>query len=497
MGVNQTISVQPTEKRIEIDEDQLNEECGVFGIFGTKDASALTTLGLHALQHRGQEACGIASYDTPHFYTERHMGLVGDFLTRKNIAERLSGNIAIGHVRYTTEGGTVLRNTQPLFADYAFGGFAIAHNGHLTNARFLREELVNQGAIFQSTSDSEIILHLVASSKASNFESRFIESIKQIEGGYALIGLTNNKLIGARDPNGIRPLVLGDLNGSPVLSSETCALDMIGASYVRDVNPGEVLMISKDGIQSINPFPNPKLRPCLFEFVYFARPDSFINGKNVYELRKKMGHILAKEHFVEADVIIPVPDSGVPAALGFSEQSNIPFEIGIIRNHYVGRTFIQPTQKIRDIGVRLKHSVNWSQIKGKRVVLVDDSIVRGTTSKKIVHMIREAGAKEIHFRSACPPIRYPDYYGINMPDTKKLIAANYTLKEICEKLKINSLGYLSIEGLYKAMGEKKRNDKSPQYSDHCFTGDYPTRLYDKQILKSDKQAQLSLLVDVA
>ncbi len=478
-------------------EDRIREECGVFGIFGMNDAASLTALGLHALQHRGQEACGIASYDGEKFHTERHLGLVGDNFTGSDPAERLKGHISIGHVRYSTAGQTTLRNVQPLFSELHTGGFAVAHNGHLTNAYTLREQLVENGAIFQSTSDTEVMIHLLARSRGGEFVERFITALRRIDGGYAFVGMTEDQLIGARDPVGIRPLLIGRIENSYLLASETCALDMIGAEFIREVDPGEVVVINADGIRSFRAFPEGKPRPCVFEFVYFARPDSIVGGKSVYDVRKRMGIRLAHECPADVDVIIPVPDSGVPAALGFAQETNIPFELGIIRNHYVGRTFIQPTQKIRDMGVRLKHSANRAMIEGKRVLLVDDSIVRGTTSTKIVRMVKAAGAKEVHFRSASPPIKYPDHYGIDMPNKTKLIAANYSLDDMTEMLEVDSLGFLSVEGLYWAMGEEYREEDAPQYTDHCFTGQYPTTLLDRDRQKAGFNKQLSFLVEVA
>ena len=424
------------------DDDALRLECGIFGVFGVSDASAVTALGLHALQHRGQEACGIASCDGSSFYTERHMGLVGDAFTGPDLVDRLPGHGAIGHTRYSTAGGSALRNVQPMFADLDTGGIALAHNGNLTNFLTLRNELVSEGAIFQSTSDSEVILHLIARSRKPKILDRFIEALWRIEGGYALVALTPKKMIGVRDPLGIRPLVLGEVGGKYVLASETCALDMIGAKFVRDIEHGEVVVIDQNNkLESIKPFPAMHARPCLFEYVYFARPDSIVNGRSVYRVRKRMGAQLSLEHPADADVVVPVPDSGVPAALGFAEASGLPFEMGIIRNHYVGRTFIQPTQKVRDLGVRRKHSPNRDALAGKRVILIDDSIVRGTTSVKIVRMVREAGAKEVHLRSASPPIKWPDFYGIDMPDRDKLLAATHPLEEMRKMMEVDSLGF--------------------------------------------------------
>ena len=479
------------------DDDQLRLECGVFGVFGVRDASAVVALGLHALQHRGQEACGIASTDGARFYTERHMGLVGEAFGRGDLMERLPGNGAVGHTRYSTAGGSFIRNVQPMFADLETGGIALAHNGNLTNFMALRTELVGEGAIFQSTSDSEVILHLIARSRKAKIVDRFVEALHQIEGGYALIALTNRKMIGVRDPLGIRPLVLGDLAGKAVLASETCALDMIGARFVRDVENGEMVVIDENGVESIKPFPARAARPCVFEYVYFSRPDSVVHGRSVYEVRKRMGARLAREHGVEADVVVPVPDSGVPASLGYAAESGIPFEMGIIRNHYIGRTFIQPSQGVRELGVRMKHSPNRAALSGKRVVLIDDSIVRGTTSVKIVRMVREAGAKEVHLRSASPPIKWPDFYGIDMPDRDKLLAATKSLSEMRQMLEVDSLGFLSVEGLYDAMGVGPRDPENPQFTDHYFTGDYPTRLLDREIAEGREDnagRQLSFLV---
>jgi amidophosphoribosyltransferase len=479
------------------DDDQLRLECGVFGIFGASDASAIVALGLHALQHRGQEACGIASFDGQKFYTERHQGHVGDAFTGADLVERLPGHHAIGHTRYSTAGGSAIRNVQPMFADLEQGGIALGHNGNLTNFLMLRERLVEEGAIFQSTSDSEVILHLIARSRKSRLVERFIEALSQIEGGYALVSLTNKKMIGVRDPLGIRPLVLGDLNGKPVLASETCALDMIGARFVRDIEHGEMVVITEEGIESIRPFPASQARPCIFEYVYFSRPDSVVNGRSIYDVRKRMGMKLAEEQAADADVVVPVPDSGVPAALGFAQASGIPFEMGIIRNHYVGRTFIQPTQGVRELGVRMKHSPNRAVLSGKRVVLLDDSIVRGTTSRKIVRMVREAGATEVHLRSASPPIKFPDFYGIDMPERDKLLAATHSIEQMRDFLGVDSLGFLSVDGLYAAMEAGPRNPHQPQFTDHYFTGDYPTRLLDREVAEGRNdvvQRQLSLLV---
>ena len=475
-----------------IKDDKLHEECGVFGVYNHEDSAALTALGLHALQHRGQEAAGIVTFDGTKFISERHPGLVSDNFTKMSVINRLVGNSAVGHNRYSTTGATIQRNIQPFFADLWGGGFAIAHNGNITNALSLRDELIRKGSIFQSTSDTETILQLVARSDADRTLDRLVDALMQISGAWALVVLTNKKLIGARDPFGIRPLVLGELDGAKMLASETCALDIIGAKFVREIEPGEIIVITEDGEESIKPFPNARLRPCIFEYIYFSRPDSMLDGKSVYECRKSFGKNLAKECPANADIVVPVPDSGVPAALGYSEESKIPFELSIIRNHYVGRTFILPTQSNRQSSVKLKHNPDRGSIKGKSVVLVDDSVVRGTTSVKIVELMREAGASEIHMRIACPPIKYPDFYGIDTPETEQLLASNKSLDEMCKYIGADSLGFLSLDGLYKSMGYNKgRNNDSPEYTDHCFTGDYPTNLND---YKSEKiQEQLSLL----
>ena len=436
------------------DADRLREECGVFGIFGHPDAAAITALGLHALQHRGQESTGIVTFDGVRFHSERRLGLVGDAFSDERVIANLPGANAIGHNRYSTTGETMLRNVQPLFSEITGGGFAVCHNGNLTNALTLREGLIRDGAICQSTSDTEVILHLVARSRKIRFIDRFIDALRQIEGAYALVGITNKKVVGARDPLGIRPLVIGELGGRYILASETCALDIIGARHVRDVKNGEVVVITEEGIESHFPFPPQPMRPCIFEYIYFSRPDSVVNGRPIYTLRKAMGMELAREAQTQADVVVPVPDSGVPAALGFAQESGIPYELGIIRNHYVGRTFIEPTQSIRALGVRMKHSANRAVVEGKRIVLIDDSIVRGTTSVKIVRMMREAGASEVHFRISSPPIRFPDFYGIDTPVRDNLLAATHDLEEMRRYIGCDSLAFLSIDGLYRAMGEK-------------------------------------------
>jgi amidophosphoribosyltransferase len=477
------------------DDDKLHEECGVFGIFGHPQAGALTALGLHALQHRGQEAAGIVAYDGHQFHSERHIGLVGDNFTKPAVMERLRGDRAIGHNRYSTAGGPNLRNVQPLFAELAGGGFAVAHNGNLTNARTLQRKLQRRGSIFQSTSDTETIIHLIATSERGPLVERMVDALGQIEGAFSLVALTSKKMIGCRDPLGVRPLMLGDLDGAPALASETCALDIIGARLVREVEPGELLVITEHGMESRRPFQPARPRSCVFEHVYFARPDSIVTGTSVYEVRKRIGAELARESPAEADIVVPVPDSGVPAAIGFAEAAGLPFDFGIIRNHYVGRTFIQPTDAIRHMGVKLKHNANSAVLKGKRVVLVDDSIVRGTTSVKIVQMVRDAGAAEVHMRIASPPTTNPCFYGVDTPEKAKLLASRMTLDEMREFIRVDSLAFLSIDGLYRAVGEARRNHAAPQYCDACFTGDYPTRLTDQE--GAGEVRHLNLLAETA
>ncbi len=470
---------------------KLKEECGVFGISNTTDASTLTALGLHALQHRGQEGCGIVSFDGSKYHSEKRFGLVGDNFNKEKVLKNLPGNYAIGHNRYSTTGGAALRNIQPFFADTNAGGIGVSHNGNLTNAITLRNKLVKEGAIFYTTSDTETIVQLIAKSKRDKTIDKIIDAIFHIQGGYALVMLTQNTLIGVRDPYGIRPLVIGKLKNSYVFTSETCALDIIGAKFVREVENGEVVYIENDKLKSVKPFSPKKIRPCIFEYIYFSRPDSILNGKTAYEYRKKLGEELANEDDLKADLVVPVPDSGNAAALGYSQKKNIDFDLGLIRNHYVGRTFIEPSQKIRSLGVKLKLNSNKSVIKNKKIILVDDSIVRGTTSHKITKMLYDSGAKEVHLRIASPEIKFPDFYGVDMPTKKELLAANKSVNEMCEFINANSLKFLSLNGLYKAMGYEKRNDTYPQLTDHYFTGDYPIKIIDE--LGKDKITQLSLL----
>ena len=469
--------------------------CGIFGIFDHEDAATITALSLHSLQHRGQESCGIVTHDKKNFYLEKKLGLVGDNFTKKDVIERLPGSYAIGHNRYSTAGGAILRNVQPFFADLSSGPISIAHNGNLTNGISLREKLVQNGSIFQSTSDTEIIIQLIAVSKRTNFIDKLIDALFQIQGGFSLVVMTGKKLIGVRDPFGIRPLVLGDLDGSPILTSETCSLDIIGAKFIREIENGEIVVITNDGIKSIKPFPKVNCRPDIFEYIYFSRPDSSLNGKNIYQCRKKFGIQLAKESKTKADLVTAVPDSGMPAAIGYAEESKIPFELGLIRNHYVGRTFIEPKQQVRQFGVKLKHNANSFCIKNKRIILIDDSIVRGTTCLKIVKMLKDAGVKEIHMKVASPPITHPDYYGVDTPKQSELLAAKKNISEMSKYIGVNTLSFLSIEGLYKSMGFKNRNSNSPQFTDHCFTGDYPVIPVDK-VLDKLKHNQLSFLSNI-
>ena len=481
----------------ELDGDKLHEECGVFGIFGHPDAGALTVLGLHALQHRGQEAAGIVTFDEGHFIAERHAGLVGDIFGGKNSARatNLKGAFAIGHNRYSTAGGSAPRNIQPMFADLTGGGIALAHNGNLTNARTLRSELVRDGAIFQSTSDTEVIIHLAARSPYRPIVDKLVDALKQVEGAYSLVALTSKKLIGVRDPFGVRPLVLGKLDTAWILASESCALDILGAEFVRDIEPGELVVITKDGIESYQPFARHPSRFCIFDYIYFSRPASVVEGRNVYELRKRTGEELAAEAPAAADMVIPVPDSSIPAAIGFANASGLPFELGIIRNHYVGRTFIEPSDGIRHFGVRKKHNPNRATLAGKRVVLIDDSIVRGTTSKKLVQMVRAAGAAEVHFRVASPPTSHSCFYGVDTPNTDDLLAHRMDVESMRRAIGADSLAFISMDGLYRAMGEGGRSENAPQFCDACFSGDYPIELTD--LSGGRKDGQLSLLADVA
>ena len=483
--------IKNLKRKLKIFDPKLKEECGIFGISNTKDASALTALGLHALQHRGQEGCGIVTFDGKQYFSEKRFGLVGDNFNKEKILKKLQGDYAIGHNRYSTTGENTLRNIQPFFADTNAGGIGVAHNGNLTNSISLRKKLVDEGAIFYTTSDTETIVQLIAKSKRTKTIDKIVDAIFQIQGGYALVMLTQTSLVGVRDPFGIRPLVIGKLKNSYVLASETCALDIIGAKFIREVENGEIVLIENNELKSIKPFPPRKVKPCVFEYIYFARPDSMLDGKTVYEHRKNFGSELAKENDIDADIVVPVPDSGNAAALGFAQSLNMKFELGLVRNHYVGRTFIEPSQKIRSLGVKLKLNANQSTIQGKRIILVDDSLVRGTTSYKIVKMLYDAGAKEVHVRIACPEIKFPDFYGVDTPTKKELLAANKSNSEICEYIGAKSLKFLSVNGMYHAIGFDGRNESYPQLTDHYFTGDYPVKPIDE--LGDNKITQLSLL----
>ncbi|MEL1250450.1 amidophosphoribosyltransferase [Aurantiacibacter gilvus] len=476
-------------------DDKLHEECGVFGIIGGPDASAATALGLHALQHRGQEAVGITSWDGSEFFTRRALGHVAEnFSTAESLAE-LPGHMAAGHVRYSTTGGAGLRNVQPLYADLASGGFAVAHNGNISNAMQLRQELVQKGSIFQSTSDTEVIIHLVATSRYPTMLDKLVDALRMVEGAYALIVMTPRGMAACRDPMGIRPLVMGKLGDATVFASETVALDVVGAEFTRQVEPGEFIEVDFDGtIRSHRPFGDVQARPCIFEHVYFSRPDSVFNKRSVYDSRKNIGMELAREAPCEADLVVPVPDSGVPAAIGFAQESGIPFELGIIRSHYVGRTFIQPSDASRHAGVKRKHNANRAIVEGKRIVLIDDSIVRGTTSMKIVQIMRDAGAAEVHFRVASPPTGHGCYYGVDTPERSKLLAGRMDLEAMREFIKADSLAFVSIDGLYRAVGLPGRDKACPQYCDACFTGEYPTPLTDLADRKA-KDAQLTFPVN--
>jgi len=471
------------------EDDKLHEECGVFGIWGADGAASYVTLGLHALQHRGQEAAGISSFDGKHFHTHRAMGQVGGNFDRDEIMRPLVGRTAIGHVRYSTTGETALRNVQPLYADLNEGGFAVAHNGNISNAMTIKRALIRRGSIFQSTSDTEVFIHLTATSSFSTPLDRLIDALRQVEGAYSLLVLTEQGLVACRDPLGIRPLVMGKLGDAVIFASETVALDVIGAKYVRDIDPGELVLVDDGGVRSYRPFAPARPRPCIFEHVYFSRPDSIVDGSSVYEVRKNIGAELSREAPVEADIVVPVPDSGVPAAIGFSQASGIPFELGIIRSHYVGRTFIQPSDGVRHLGVKLKHNANSALIKGKKIVLIDDSIVRGTTSLKIVQMMRDAGASEVHMRIASPPTRHSCFYGVDTPERSKLLAAQMDVAAMAEHIHADSLAFISIDGLYRAMGDV-RDARQPQRCDACFTGDYPTTLTD---MNEDGHPRLALV----
>ena len=476
---------------LDADGDKLREECGIFGAINAADAAAATALGLHALQHRGQEAAGITSFDGAEFYTRRGLGHVAENFSGPEAIAELPGFMATGHVRYSTTGSGGLRNVQPLYADLASGGFAVAHNGNISNAATLRAELVQRGAIFQSTSDTEVIIHLVATSRYPTIVDRLIDALRLLEGAYALIVTTPEGMIACRDPLGIRPLVMGRIGDATVFASESVAFDVVGAEMVREVEPGELVKVDFDGnIDSLHPFGTHKARPCIFEHVYFSRPDSFFAGRSVYEARKAIGAQLAIESPCEADLVVPVPDSGVPAAIGYAQQSGVPFELGIIRSHYVGRTFIQPSDGARHAGVRRKHNANRQLVEGKRIVLIDDSIVRGTTSLKIVEMMRDAGAKEVHFRVASPPTAHSCYYGVDTPERSKLLAARMEIEPMREFIRADSLAFVSIDGLYRAVGEKPRDSACPQFCDACFTGDYPTSLTDLA-KREDRQTELA------
>lgn len=472
------------------DDDKLHEECGIFGIVGHPDAAAHTALGLHALQHRGQEAAGIVSFDGKGFHVHRALGLVGDNFNSASVIGELKGSIAIGHNRYSTTGDTLLRNVQPLYGDFSFGGLAIAHNGNLTNAMTLRRQLIEIGCLFQSTSDTEVIIHLIALSKQTTVEDRLYDALSRIEGAYSLVVLEGQTLIGVRDPLGVRPLVMGRLGDAVMFASETCALDIVGAEFVRDVEPGEIVIVEGRNIRSLKPFPKVQKRFCLFEYVYFSRPDSSSEGHNVYEVRQRIGAQLSREAPVSADVVVPVPDSGIPGALGYAKESGIPFELGIIRNHYVGRTFIEPSDHVRHLGVKLKHNGNRAMLEGKRVILVDDSIVRGTTSKKIVTMVREAGAAEVHMRIASPPTTHSCFYGVDTPTREHLLAARHSVAEMCGLIGADSLAFISLDGIYRAVGGMSRNAAGPQYCDACFSGDYPIPLTDVELAGGTRQKDL-------
>ncbi|MES2491971.1 MAG: amidophosphoribosyltransferase [Pseudomonadota bacterium] len=488
----------PDETPWDVGDDKLHEECGVFGVIGSRDAAAVTAVGLHALQHRGQEAVGITSFDGHEFYSRRGLGHVAANFSKAEALAELPGIMAAGHVRYSTTGGSGLRNVQPLFADLASGGFAIAHNGNISNAMHLKHDLVQKGAIFQSTSDTEVIIHLVATSRYPTLLDRFIDALRLVEGAYSLICMTPSGMIACRDPQGIRPLVMGRIGtrngpGAVIFSSETVGLDVAGAEFVREVEPGELIEVDLDGrISTHRPFGSPPARPCIFEHVYFSRPDSVLDGQSVYGVRKAIGRELAKESLAPADIVVPVPDSGVPAALGYAQESGIPFELGIIRSHYVGRTFIQPSDGARNADVKRKHNANRAIVAGKRIVLIDDSIVRGTTSLQIVQMMRDAGAAEVHMRIASPPTEHSCFYGVDTPERSKLLAARMDVAAMAEFIQADSLAFVSIDGLYRAVGLASRNKDCPQFCDACFTGQYPTRLTDLAEREAPLQPTLSI-----
>ncbi|GBD43137.1 Amidophosphoribosyltransferase [bacterium HR40] len=477
------------------DDDRPREECGIFAIWGHEDAAALAALGLHALQHRGQEAAGIVTFDGTHFHAHRAVGLVGDNFGKDSVIAGLPGHAAVGHTRYSTTGASMLRNVQPLFAELSFGGLAIAHNGNLTNGLGLRRRLVREGCIFQSTTDTEAIVHLVAKSREPTPVARLVDALRQVAGAWSLVALFDDAVVAGRDPLGIRPLVMGRLGEVPVFASESCALDILGARFEREVEPGELVVVDRQGLRSLHPFPSRPSRFCIFEYVYFSRPDSVADGRSVYEARKRIGIELAREAPARADIVVPVPDSGVPAAIGYAQESGLPFELGIVRNHYVGRTFIEPSDHIRHLGVRLKHNANRGVLAGRRVVLVDDSIVRGTTSTKIVAMVRQAGAREVHMRIASPPTTHSCFYGVDTPERDKLLAARHSVAEMARLIGVDSLAFLSLDGLYRAVGEPGRDPLRPAFCDACFSGDYPIRLFDVE--EGEREDQLSLLLEEA
>jgi amidophosphoribosyltransferase len=463
--------------------DKLKEECGVFGIFGHPEAANLTYLGLYSLQHRGQESCGIVASDGHRLRAHKGMGLVADVFKNDEVFSTLPGKSAIGHVRYSTAGGNDFKNCQPIMVDYARGSIAVAHNGNLVNAQEVRNDLEQRGSIFSTTADTEVIIHMLAHARSDSLIERLTEALQVVKGAYSLVFLTETRMVAVRDPQGFRPLILGKLDGAYIVASETCALDLIEAEFIRELEPGEMIVIDKEGLKSYTPLSKATPTPCIFEFIYFARPDSTIFGSQVYRVRKEFGRQLAREYPVEADVVIPIPDSGTPAAIGYAEESGIPFQLGLIRNHYVGRTFIEPQQSIRHFGVKIKLNPVREVIEGKRVVVIDDSIVRGTTARKIIKMIRNAGAKEIHMRISSPPTSFPCYYGIDTPTRKELISSSHSVEEINRYITSDTLGYLSLEGLLTAAG----NGKAPSFCHACFSGQYPVKF---PRLKADSQLGL-------